>query len=199
MHRYTQEEKDFIRDNCKGKSVDELQRMLNEHFQINVTKKSVKGIMYRNGWKNGMQGFNTRFEKSHTPHNKGKSFPHTSKTKFKKGNIPPSHKPVGSESIEAGYVVVKIAEPNVWVKKHRYIWEQAYGPIPDSMVIRFADGDKMNVTLDNLFLTPHRVCISVVKRGIEHSDPDLNVTTHKLAELELAIKDVKKHRKSKGE
>lgn len=50
----------------------------------------------------------------------------------------------------------------------------------------------MNVALDNLLLVSRRVCTSVVKRKMEQEDPDLNMTAHKLAELDLAIKDIKK-------
>jgi hypothetical protein len=194
MHRYTQEQKEFIGCICEGLTVDEILEKFIERFGVEVTKKSIKGIMYRNNLKNHMQGFETRFKKEHDPWNKGKKglFLGGEEGWFQKGNQPPSYKPVGSEVIAEGTVLIKIAEPNVWVKKHRYIWEQAHGPIPDGMVVRFADGNKMNVTLDNLLLVSRRVCTSVVKRKMEQEDPDLNMTAHKLAELELTIKDIKK-------
>jgi hypothetical protein len=194
MHRYTNEQKDFIGSICEGLTVDEILEEFIKRFGVNVTKKSIKGIMYRNNFKNHMQGYKTRFNKGQNPWNKGKKGLRIGGEEgwFKKGNLPPTHKPVGSESVEDGTILIKIAEPNVWVKKHRYIWEQAYGPIPDGMVVRFADGNKTNVTLDNLLLVSRRVCTSVVKRGIEQEDPALNMTVHKLAELDLAIKDIKK-------
>jgi hypothetical protein len=196
VHRYTQEEKEFIGCICEGLTVDEILEKFIERFGVNVTKKSIKGIMYRNNFKNHMQGFETRFKKEQEAWNKGKKGLQTGGEEgwFKKGNLPPTHKLVGSQSVEEGTILIKIAEPNVWVKKHRYVWEQAHGPIPDGMVVRFADGNKMNVTLDNLLLVSRRVCTSVVKRGMEQEDPDLNVTAHKLAELDLTIKDIKKRK-----
>ena len=38
------------------------------------------------------------------------------------------------------------------VKMHRYLWEQANGPIPEGMVIHHVDGDNRNNDLTNLVL-----------------------------------------------
>lgn len=201
MHRYTKEQIEFIREIAEGKHVEEIQELFIQKYKVDVTFKSIKGIMYRHDIKNRMQGYATRFKDGQKAWNRGMkgldcAGENGRKTQFKKGNVPPTHKPVGAEVIEQGYLWIKVAEPNVWEKKHHLIWKQANGPIPKGYVIRFADGDKMNVALDNLFLTPRGVCTSVVRRGIEHSDPELNKTIHKVAELEIAIK--KKVRKLGG-
>jgi hypothetical protein len=49
-----------------------------------------------------------------------------------------------------GYKWVKIAEPNKWRQKHRLLWESENGHIPAGGAVIFADGDRMNITLDNL-------------------------------------------------
>jgi hypothetical protein len=197
MHRYTKEQIEFIREQAKGKPVDEIQQLFIKEYKVKVTIKSIKGIMYRHGIKNRMQGYSTRFKKGQTSWCKGMkgldlAGENGRKTQFKTGNLPVSHKPVGSETMKDAIVWIKIAEPNEWRKKHHHIWEQANGPVPVGYVLRFADGNKMNVSLDNLFITPRRVCTSVVKRGIESHDPEINISTHNLAELDLVIKDVKK-------
>lgn len=38
--------------------------------------------------------------------------------------------PIGSERENKGYILIKVAEPNVWIEKHRYIYESMYGNIP---------------------------------------------------------------------
>lgn len=190
LHRYTQEQKDYIRDICEGKTVEEIQCLFNQKFNTNVTIKSIKGIMYRNGYKNKMQGYNTRFKKGHTPFNKGmKGVAFGGKeTRFEKGNTN-QRLPIGSETIKEGRVFIKTANPDVWEEKHRWLWKEKYGEIPDGYVIRFKDGNKKNVTIENLFMTTQRAMTSVVRRKLEHEQPELNFTIHKLAELELAIKD----------
>jgi len=199
VHRYTQEQKEFIGSICEGVTVATILEIFIDKYGVGVTKKSIKGIMYRNNFKNHMQGYETRLKKGHKTWNKGKKGLQLGGEEgwFKKGNLPPSHKPVGSESIIEGVILVKIEEPNTWRKKHHHIWEQAYGQISKGMVLRFKDGDKSNVTIDNLFIVSRRVCTSVVRRGIGNDDPDLNKTMHNVAELELAIKDLEKRKKTK--
>lgn len=194
MHRYTQEQIVYIRSIAKGKNVSGIQQNFNSKFGTKVSLKSIKGIMYRQKIKNRMQGYGTRFKKGQSPWNKDMKGLQMGgeETQFKKGQMPPSYKTVGSESIKEGYVWVKVAEPNKWMKKHHLIWTEENGPIPEGYVLRFADGNKMNVALDNLLLTSRRVMTSVVKRGMDYEDPGLNRTVHNLAELELTIKDIEK-------
>jgi len=190
-HRYTKEQIDYIRKIANKRTLKEIHRLVTDEFGINITIKSLKGIMYRNGIKCNMQGYKTRFKKGHKPWNKNKKGLYVGNGKgwFKKGNKPPSHRPVGSEVVNEGVVFIKVAEPNIWSPKHRYIWEKHHGKIPDGKVIRFKDGNPMNVVLDNLFMVSRSVCTSVVRRKMEKDDPKLNVLSHKLAELDLKIKE----------
>jgi len=97
-----------------------------------------------------------RFQKGSVPPNKGKrmspeQYERCKHTMFRKGHVPVNHKPVGYESTNAdGYIVVKTKEPNVFEFKHRKLWAEAYGEIPPDKVIRFKDGDKQHVYLENL-------------------------------------------------
>ena len=100
-----------------------------------------------------------RFKKGHVSHNKGvKMRPEVREkvelTFFKKGNKPHNTKWDGYERVNSyGYVEVRIAE-RVFIGKHRLIWEQHNGPIPDGHIVIFADGDKTNFAIENL------VCVS---------------------------------------
>ena len=99
-----------------------------------------------------------RFKKGHVPSNKGKKMPaeiyaKCSATMFKKGDMPHTYRPVGSERVNVdGYVEVKVADPNKWKLKHRVIWEEAHGPIPKGHNVQFRDGNGQNLSLDNLYL-----------------------------------------------
>ena len=42
------------------------------------------------------------------------------------------------------------------VYKHRWIWEQAYGPIPPKMQIHHKDGNQLNNALNNLKCVSHK-------------------------------------------
>lgn len=63
--------------------------------------------------------------------------------------------PVGSELINRGVVHIKIAR-NKWVPKHRYLWEQANGPLPKGSIIIFANNDKRDFSPENLICITRR-------------------------------------------
>lgn len=104
----------------------------------------------------------TRFIKGQEPANKGKRIEEfmtadgirrSSQTRFKKGQLPHNTKPIGYERIdENGYVYIKVSMEHKMVLKHRYVWEQANGPIPDGHNIAFRDGNRQNCDLSNLYL-----------------------------------------------
>lgn len=61
--------------------------------------------------------------------------------------------PVGSERTDKkGYIITKVAEPNVWIEKHRYIYESMYGNIPTGHKVIFADKNTRNFNPENLIL-----------------------------------------------
>ena len=51
-----------------------------------------------------------------------------------------------------GYIEIKIKEPDIWQSKHRYIYEQYHGKIPEKHKVIFLDGNNRNFDIDNLKL-----------------------------------------------
>lgn len=112
-----------------------------------------------------------QFPKGHKPWNKGKKGVATGglATRFKAGAMPHNHVPVGTEVTDPdGYLKRKIAEPKTWVYVHRYEWERVHGPIPKSHSLVFKDGNKANVSLDNLEL---RTKAEMMLRNSVHNLP----------------------------
>ena len=105
----------------------------------------------------GSKGLEHRFKKGHKTWNKGMKGLQIGgeSTRFKKGNTPRNHKPVGTVVIRAdGYMQTKIAEPNVWKLTHHLIWESAGNELPKHpKVLRFKDGNQLNCTIENLELS----------------------------------------------
>lgn len=99
-----------------------------------------------------------QFTSGHAPANKGKMmspelYAKCAPTMFKKGNTPKNHREVGSERVgKDGYLWVKVAEPNKWKQKHRVLWEETYGPVGKGYNVQFKDGNRQNITLENLYL-----------------------------------------------
>lgn len=151
--KYTDEMKQFILDNYKGRYNQELADLFNQKFNTNITSRTIKSYKANNKLNSGLTG---KFRKGQTPHNKGKKMPKevyekVKHTMFAKGNVPPNHRPVGSERISIdGYIEVKVAEPNKWRLKQRVVYEEAKGKIPEGCPIIFLDGNKRNFDIDNL-------------------------------------------------
>lgn len=101
-----------------------------------------------------------QFKKGHTPANKGRRVEEymseeglqvNLRTRYHKGHRPHNQREIGTERVHAdGYVYIRIEEG--CVPKHRYVWEQANGPIPENHVVMFRDGNRMNCDLSNLCL-----------------------------------------------
>lgn len=120
--------------------IKKSQEFLNTEQSGRLSKMRVKGEAHR-------------YLKGHTPWNKGKNMPvvgRMAETQFKKGNEPHNTKHDGYERISKdGYIEVRIRKGK-FMFKHRYLWEQVNGPVPKGHCLVFKDGNKMNITIDNL-------------------------------------------------
>jgi hypothetical protein len=97
-----------------------------------------------------------RFKPGQTAWNKGISFDsggRSAETRFRKGTIPPNHRPVGSTRVTVdGYVEIKVAEGIFqWRLLHRENWKKAHGAYPArGTALIFKDGNKQNCDISNL-------------------------------------------------
>ena len=102
------------------------------------------------------------------------------RTMFKKGQKPVNTAAIGDESkkSEDDYVYVKVADEDVpsrfnWKEKHRLIYEENYGPIPEGYVVIFLDGNKRNFDPDNLMAISKADNARANQNGLRFDDPDL--------------------------
>ncbi|WP_167596601.1 HNH endonuclease signature motif containing protein [Leeuwenhoekiella sp. ZYFB001] len=101
----------------------------------------------------------SRIQKGTVPPNRGKpqkewlsgqSLKNVQKTQFKKGQDPHNTKYNGHERISKdGYIEIRIKKGK-YVLKHRHIWEQVNGKIPDKHILSFKDGNPLNCQIENL-------------------------------------------------
>lgn len=95
-----------------------------------------------------------RWHKGNRPWNDGKkgwqAGGRASGTRFKAGHRGARQRPVGTERRERDGWFVKIAEPDVWQAKPRYVWEQHFGKITAGAIVRLKDGNVDNCAPANL-------------------------------------------------
>ena len=159
--KFTDEEKQFIRENDKGIPTPELTKLFNKKFNKEESNEVIRNWKKHNGLKNGL---NTKFKKNQKAHN---------------------HRALGSEFISKsdGYTYIKIGEPNTWDLKQRVIYKQHYGDIPSDYSVVFADQNKQNFELDNLILVKRKVKLMAKNKRLFFQDKDLTRTGMLIAEL----------------
>jgi hypothetical protein len=113
-------------------------------------------------WNKGMKGVNCG----------GKA------TQFKPGHLggrgAQLRQPIGTERLsKEGYLQRKVNDDRVFCKRWRFVhvmvWEEANGPVPQSHVIGFKNGDKTDIRPDNLECIHRRV---LMQRNTVHNYPE---------------------------
>ena len=179
-YRWSKDEINYLREIAKGKYIDEIASLMSIKFNYEFRKEQIKYAMNYNGIYSFTRG-------KGEPWNKG----------AKVGN---SHivniKDIGSEyTSKEGYIMVKVAQPNKWVAKHRYMYEQHYGKIKGSDVIIFLDGNKKNVSIDNLRCVTRQQSKYMNARGLVYDDAELTKVGIEVANLIIKTNEAKRKMK----
>ena len=203
---FPKEVSDFILANYVGCGWAEMGKRVNDVFGTSYTREQIKNFYARKKLNSGLTG---RFEKGRSPWNAGKKIgnnPGSAKTQFKPGILPPNTKPIGYERVNrGGYTEVKIRMRKSrrdcndnYVLKHRYLWEQANGPIPDGYIVAFRDGNRANFALENLVLITKAQNAVMNKSRLRSREPEYMETSVLLADLKQAVHQAKKKKGERG-
>ena len=187
-HKYTAAQIRFLERNVAGRAYVELAGMFNKRFGLSLSASRIGGALKRHNLSNGRD---SRFRPGQPSHNKGKKgvyYAGCEKGWFRKGGVPPNHRPVGSERVTAdGYLEVKVAEPRTWRHKHVIVWEKANGKVPEGSVVIFADGNRRNLDLENL-LPVSRAELAVMNHtGLVSRNGDLTRAGKEIAAIRILI------------
>jgi hypothetical protein len=192
--RYSAEELAWIEEHRDLPRKEAHSAFLALFGRTDVALDNYIGLCKRKGWTTGRTG---RFDKGSTPANKGKKMPYNAncaRTQFKKGQLPHNTKYLGHERVSKdGYTEISIAETNPhtgferrYVLKHKYLWEQAHGPVPEGMLLKCLDGNRLNTDPSNWTLVP-RGALPFMNghRGPNYNsaDPEVRPTILALAKL----------------
>lgn len=200
MLRYTDEQKQFLKENNYMTTAKELADMFNKKFCTNITAANIKTFRGNNHLNSGLTG---RFEKGHVPNNKGKKWDdymskdaqeRSRKTTFKKGNKPLNAVDIGQEHIrysgskpdDQGYLYIKVCDGKGnknWIPKQRVIYEQYHSSIPDGHKVIFADGNRFNFDIENLVLVSSSEEFIMNQRNLRYVNQELTKTGHLIAQI----------------
>lgn len=188
MHEYTEEQIEYLREISWGKIDEQITKMFNERFGLNLRETVIRSTRKRYKIKVGYKPNRGQFKKGSVPWNKGLE-----------GVVKPTHtwekghtfncKPIGTERTMAGYTEVKFENPNTWRPKHQVIYEQHYGEIPEGNIVIFGDGDKTNFDIDNLVCVSRRQLLTMNSNNLIMNNADLTRTGAMIADLKHKITD----------
>ena len=192
LHKWSDEEKEYLSEITPGRHYKEILEMMNDKFEYQFTYEQVKSAIIRFNLKTG---FNGRFEKGHVPANKGtKGIMKPNKTSFKKGNVNWAKKPIGSERVSVdGYTEIKVAGSKRWRLKHRVMYEKYHNVVlnPKQLVI-FADGDKSNMSKENLLLVDNNQLLILNQNGLINENRELTKTGLNIANIIIKLNELKR-------
>lgn len=169
-----------------------------------VSLAAFNSLCKRKGWMTGRTGC---FTADTVPHNKGKkmpSHPNSKRTQFQKGGLPHNTKHLGHERISKdGYVEISVNQENPhtgyerrYVLKHRHLWEQANGRLPEGHFLKCMDSDRTNTDPSNWTLCANsmkpRLTGGRWSKGYDASEPEVRPTILAVAQLEEQVRQVKK-------
>lgn len=182
-----------------------------EFGRDDVSLVNLHSLRKRMGWKTGRTG---QFERGAVSHNKGKAcapgtggrHPNSRRTQFRKGNLPHNAQYLGHQRVSIdGYVEISVAETNPhtgyerrYVLKHRYLWEQANGPLPAGMCLKRLDDDKTNTDPSNWEAVPRAIMprLNGGRRknhlAFDDAAPELRPTILAVAKLEHGARQARK-------
>lgn len=191
MHFFTEDNLDYLRQIAPGQGSKEITQQFNDHFNLSLTVDQIRWCKKNHKIPSGLTGRFVKGNMSGTPFIKGQHMGRA--TEYKKGSIGWNHRPIGSERINGdGYLDVKIAEPNKWKAKHVILWENCYGPVQKGHKLVFLDGNKQNVSLENLIQVTYAEMLLINQHGLINTDPELSKTGVLLATLMNRTFTVKK-------
>ncbi len=194
-HKYTEEENEFIRKNSEGLTGRELTDLFNLRFKCSVSKGALMRYKTVRLKIKGSKNEGT-FLKGNIPWNKGLKGWQKVKPKnlFKKGNLPKTTRPIGSERPNKdGFIEVKIANPGVWRLKHHVIYEKYHNVKIDRWdKVIFLDGNKRNFDINNLEKVSNSEQTYLAKYKLLGNNPEINKTALILAKLTANVKKIEK-------
>jgi len=141
-------------------------------------------------------GMNYRFKPGHEPLNKGipmsrEVYAKVAPTMYKTGHKPFNTREDHATSIRVDntgreYSYTKIKD-GLWVLTHRLVWESIHGAIPKGCVVRFKDGNTMNLHITNLECIPKSE--NAIRNSIHRFPGELQQVMRLKSKLNKTIKN----------
>lgn len=198
---YTPEELSWIKKHKTDERKKAHAKFCEKFNRQDVSMQNYNALCKRKGWLTGRTGC---FAKGQKSWNLGRKMPfsaNSAKTQFKKGNTPHNANYQGHERVtKDGYVEISVDEENPhtgferrYVLKHKYLWENINGKVPEGHCLKCLDGDRQNTNPINWELIDRAMLPRLsgrFGRGYEDAAPELKPTILAISKLEYKAKSL---------
>lgn len=186
---------DYLAEIVDGRLADELADMINAKFGTNYTPDQIRSLKKNHHLKSNID---TRFLPG-SANKKAwfkKGVHQSPATEFKKGHVCVNLAQVGDVKPridDRGKQLLWIKTQATgrpqrdWMPYHRYLWEQANGPIPAGMCITFLDGNPMNCDIKNLMCVSKSSITYINRKRLRNDNIDVMKTQFLTAMLHTEL------------
>lgn len=101
--------------------------------------------------------------------------------------------PIGATSIRGGRAFIKIANPNGWVPKNRYIYEMETGEDISGLCVVALDRNPLNCEINNLIAIDLRTLGKAIGHNLLSKEKSISIVGVELAKLLVVLEDMDCH------
>lgn len=166
-NKYSEEFVLFVRDNISKYTKESFIAILEERFNMKVSKNALKCLLRRYQIEGRYLDYQKQMVRGTTKH------------------------PVGAERMTKDGLYVKVAQPNVWRKKTRVMYEKYHNcKLNKKDYVLFLNGDHNDYSKDNLILSTNREKCYLHNWGTYSKDPKLTEIAILSARLTIKAKEL---------
>ena len=164
-NKYTKEFEDFIKENAGKHTKEELRLLLQDKFNINITKDALRRYINR--------------------HNINKCIDYIQNNKRKVLSYP-----IGAEKTTKDGVFVKVEQPDKWRRKSRIMYEKYHNcKLTDDEYIVFLNRNIYDFSKDNLIKSSRKEIAYLHNKKMFSKNPKLTKLGITTAKLMIKVKE----------
>ena len=166
-NKYPNEFEDFVRNNISRYTQKDFISLVEKEFNIKMTKSALKNYIRRHNIEGKYKDFRKSMSRTNEIY------------------------PVGTERNTKDGIIIKVAQPNVWRKKSRVMYEKYHNcKLKNGDYILFLNQDRTDFSKENLFKSSNREQCYLHNWGTFSKNPELTKTGILSARLTIKAKEV---------
>jgi len=165
-NKYTKEFEDFVRNNISKYKKEDFISLLENKFNIELSKNALKSYLRKHQIEGRYIDYKEYMVRSTAKHK------------------------IGAERMTKDGILIKVAQPNVWRRKSRVMYEKYHNcKLSDDDYILFLNGDRNDFSKENLFKSTNREKCYLHNWGTFSKNPELTKTGILSARVTIKAKE----------